>query len=33
MNFLELAQTRRSLRTYLDKPVEREKLEYVLECA
>lgn len=33
MNFLELAQTRRSLRTYLDKPVEKEKLEYVLECA
>ncbi|AFM43177.1 nitroreductase [Desulfosporosinus acidiphilus SJ4] len=33
MNFLELAQTRRSLRTYLDKPVEREKLEYVLETA
>ncbi|AFQ46037.1 nitroreductase family protein [Desulfosporosinus meridiei] len=33
MNFLEIAQTRRSLRTYLDKPVEREKLEYVLECA
>lgn len=33
MNFLEIAQTRRSLRTYLDKPVEKEKLEYVLECA
>ncbi|MDO0824853.1 nitroreductase family protein [Desulfosporosinus nitroreducens] len=33
MNFLELAQTRRSLRTYLDKPVEKEKLEYALECA
>ncbi|MBC2721326.1 nitroreductase family protein [Desulfosporosinus sp.] len=33
MNFLELVQTRRSLRTYLDKPVEPEKLEYVLECA
>ncbi|MDQ7093855.1 nitroreductase family protein [Desulfosporosinus sp. PR] len=33
MNFLELAQTRRSLRTYLDKPVEKEKLEYVLETA
>lgn len=33
MNFLELAQTRRSLRTYLDTPVEREKLEYVLEAA
>lgn len=33
MDFLELAQTRRSLRTYLDKPVEKEKLDYVLECA
>lgn len=33
MNFLELVQTRRSLRAYLDKPVEQEKLEYVLECA
>lgn len=33
MDFLELAQTRRSLRTYLDKPVEKEKLEYILECA
>lgn len=33
MNFLELVQTRRSLRTYQDKPVEQEKLEYILECA
>ncbi|WP_088228933.1 nitroreductase family protein [Desulfosporosinus sp. FKB] len=33
MNFLELAQTRRSLRTYKDTPVEKEKLEYVLEAA
>lgn len=33
MNFLEVVQTRRSLRSYLDKPVEREKLEYVLESA
>jgi nitroreductase len=33
MNFLELAQTRRSLRTYLNTPVEKEKLEYVLEAA
>lgn len=33
MNFLEIAQTRRSLRTYLPNPVEAEKLEYVLECA
>ena len=33
MNFLEVVQARRSLRTYLDKPVEREKLEYILESA
>ena len=33
MNFLELAQARRSLRTYLDKPIEQEKLEYILESA
>jgi nitroreductase len=33
MNVLEVIQTRRSLRTYLDKPVEREKLEYILEAA
>ena len=33
MNFLEVVQARRSLRTYLNKPVEREKLEYILESA
>ena len=33
MNFLEVVQARRSLRSYIDKPVEREKLEYVLESA
>lgn len=33
MNFLEITQTRRSLRTYLPTPVEQEKLEYILECA
>lgn len=33
MDFLEVVQSRRSLRTYLDKAVEREKLEYVLESA
>ncbi|TGE31941.1 nitroreductase family protein [Desulfosporosinus sp. Sb-LF] len=33
MDFLEVVQTRRSLRTYQDKPVEREKLEYILESA
>lgn len=33
MTFLELAQKRRSLRTYHPYPVEKEKLDYVLECA
>ncbi|TGE39695.1 nitroreductase [Desulfosporosinus fructosivorans] len=33
MNFFEVVQARRSLRSYLDKPVEREKLEHVLESA
>lgn len=33
MNFLELVQTRRSLRSYLDKPVEWDKLSYILESA
>jgi len=33
MNFLEVVQARRSLRSYLNKPVEREKVEYVLESA
>lgn len=33
MDFFEVVQARRSLRTYLDKPVEREKLEFVLESA
>jgi nitroreductase len=33
MKFLELAQRRYSVRNYLSKPVEKEKLEYVLESA
>jgi len=33
MNFLEVVQARRSLRSYLDKPVEQEKLKYILEAA
>lgn len=33
MNFLELAKNRYSVRGYLDKPVEKEKLDYVLESA
>ncbi|MBQ8688281.1 MAG: nitroreductase family protein [Ruminococcus sp.] len=32
MNFLELAKTRYSVRGYLPKPVEPEKLAYILEC-
>jgi len=31
-NFLELAKTRYSVRNYLGKPVEDEKLNYILEC-
>ena len=33
ISFLEIVQQRRSLRAYLDKPVEPAKLEYMLECA
>jgi len=33
MNFLELAKKRQSDRKYLDKPVEREKIERCLEAA
>ena len=32
MNFLELAKKRYSVRGYLPKPVEQEKLDYILEC-
>ncbi|MDR1165472.1 MAG: nitroreductase family protein [Deltaproteobacteria bacterium] len=32
-DFLELAKTRQSCRDYLDKPVEREKLERIIEAA
>ncbi|MCX6283429.1 MAG: nitroreductase family protein [Bacteroidetes bacterium] len=32
MNFLELAKSRYSVRNYLPKPVEEEKLNYILEC-
>lgn len=32
MTFLELAKKRYSVRNYLDKPVEKEKLMYVLEA-
>lgn len=33
MEFLEIVQKRRSLRSYAPTPVEPEKLNYVLECA
>ena len=33
MEFFEVVQARRSLRSYLDRPVELEKLKYVLESA
>ena len=33
MKFLELVKTRQSVRKYLDKPVEREKIERCLEAA
>ncbi len=33
MNFLELVQSRGSVRRYADRPVEQEKIDYLLECA
>lgn len=33
MNFLELSRFRHSVRGYLPRPIEEEKLAYVLECA
>lgn len=33
MNFLDLSRKRYSVRNYLSKPVEEEKLSYILECA
>jgi nitroreductase len=33
MKFLDLVKTRQSVRKYLDKPVEREKIERCLEAA
>ena len=32
MEFEDVIKTRTSIRTYLDKPVENEKLQFVLEC-
>lgn len=33
MNFLELVTSRKSVRQYLQKDVESDKLDYILECA
>lgn len=33
MNFLELVKKRRSIRQFVSKVVEQEKLDYILECA
>jgi nitroreductase len=33
MEFTNVIQTRNSIRSYLDKEVEDEKIEYILECA
>lgn len=33
MNFKELIESRYSVRAYLPQPVEREKVDYILECA
>lgn len=32
-DFRSLCQHRRSIRKYLDKPVEQDKLDYILQCA
>ena len=32
-DFRTLCQHRRSIRTYTDQPVEREKIDYILQCA
>ena len=32
MNFLELAKQRCSIRSFIEKPIEKEKLEYILEA-
>lgn len=33
MKFIELTRERHSVRSYTDRPVEKEKLDYILECA
>lgn len=32
MNFLELVKARYSARKYANRPVEAEKLDYIMEC-
>ena len=32
MNFLELVKARYSSRSYEDRPIESEKLDYIMEC-
>ena len=33
MKFIELTKKRHSVRSYTNRPVEKEKLDYILECA
>mgnify|MGYP002466787046 CR=1 FL=1 len=33
MKFIELTKERHSVRSYTARPVEQEKLDYILECA
>lgn len=33
MDFLDLVKARNSVRSYTNQPVEKEKIEYILECA
>lgn len=33
MNFLDLVKTRYSVRSYDSRPIEKEKMDYVMECA
>ncbi len=33
MNIIEIIKSRRSVRSFLEKAVEKDKLEYILECA
>ena len=32
MNFLELVKARHSVRSYVERPIEQSKLDYILEC-